>query len=895
MNQLGVTIVWCALQVTVLALVACLIYLLVGRLSAGARTIVPFAALAMIVALTLLAFVPIPSWLNTLDADSFTSHVRDETARAATAGLEPDGQAGADDNTTLAASSNQESSLVVFGRVFLQELSSPTSLEPSSQPRWRWSGIVACCFLVVASLGMIQLVSGLLSLSSYRRRSRLIEDSKILETLDVLRAELRCRRIVELREAPNMSTAATAGSWRPMILLPPEWRGWTTQEQRAVLAHELAHICRGDFVANAFAQLGLAIHFYNPLVHWIVGRIRLEQELAADALAASVSGGEKSYLQILAAMALRQPERTVGWPARGFLPTRTMFLRRIEMLRHVRVSEPRRRSNGWRLAAVGLLAAMSLVIAGVRGPATIGPDAAAAQEPNAAADAANAEFDWRYVSDEAGIVLAVKPADILARPDMAEVVLAFEEMDISKQAIGLASTDLESIVVTFGVDDEFDCLVLTAKKTVDVTESKFGQLLKIGEEKKYKEQSYVTGALEGKAIWQPNDRSLVIDKEANIRRYIAGHRAPQRLVGSKIPAGLKEAQVIVAVSRDRLQALRRPEKGPAPIPAPLDSLIAPLLEATQSVHLGCTFAEGISVDVVAQCKSEQSASDVKATLEALAVLAKNWIEQSQKQIDRMPAGQQRRFAESLTSAGIGYLNNLEVASDGATVELKTDGNIEALRLGVLLPSLQAARAAARRTQSMNNLKQIALGFHNFHDTYKRLPNSRNLADKSQQPGSSDHPHSWRVALLPFLGHADLYGMYHFDEPWDSEHNKTLLGKMPVIYRHPDEPADSTNSCYFAITGPETIFTREKISFATITDGTSNTILAVEAKRRIPWTKPEDLPYAADKELPKLGGFHAEGYNAALCDGSVRFIAKAINKQVLRALMTARGGEVVRVP
>ena len=75
-------------------------------------------------------------------------------------------------------------------------------------------------------------------------------------------------------------------------------------------------------------------------------------------------------------------------------------------------------------------------------------------------------------------------------------------------------------------------------------------------------------------------------------------------------------------------------------------------------------------------------------------------------------------------------------------------------------------------------------------------------------------------------------------------------------------------------------------------GPQNTIMAVEARRDIPWTKPEDIPYSADKPLPELGGFHEGGFSAALMDGSVRLINRAINENTLRALITKAGGEAI---
>ena len=133
--------------------------------------------------------------------------------------------------------------------------------------------------------------------------------ANLLELVDALRAELGCQRPVEARQSDDLATAATIGWRRPVVLLPADWTTWTADQRRAVLAHEIAHARSHDFLALLFGQLGLVLHFYHPLLHWLMGRLRLEQELAADAAAASVSGGQRQYLATIAELALRQQDR----------------------------------------------------------------------------------------------------------------------------------------------------------------------------------------------------------------------------------------------------------------------------------------------------------------------------------------------------------------------------------------------------------------------------------------------------------------------------------------------------------------------------------------------------------------------------------------------------------
>ena len=78
----------------------------------------------------------------------------------------------------------------------------------------------------------------------------------------------------------------------------------------------------------------------------------------------------------------------------------------------------------------------------------------------------------------------------------------------------------------------------------------------------------------------------------------------------------------------------------------------------------------------------------------------------------------------------------------------------------------------------------------------------------------------------------------------------------------------------------------------ITDGTSNTLMLVEAKRDIPWTKPEDIPYDKDHPSPKLGGHYPNLFLAALANGRVLPFSDKLPEDLLKALLTRNGGELV---
>ncbi len=214
-------------------------------------------------------------------------------------------------------------------------------------------------------------------------------------------------------------------------------------------------------------------------------------------------------------------------------------------------------------------------------------------------------------------------------------------------------------------------------------------------------------------------------------------------------------------------------------------------------------------------------------------------------------------------------------------------------VALLLPAVQQAREAARRSQCKNNLKQIGLALHNYHDVYGSFPPAF-VADASGKP-----MHSWRVLILPYIDQQPLYSQYDFSEPWDGPNNSRLLARMPPVYACPSHPntGANTNTAYAAVFGEHCVFRgAEPVKISDITDGTSNTLIVVEAANAgIPWMKPDDVDIAKHPTLGDHDGFssdHAGGVQGLMGDGSVRFLTQSIAAQTLKALFTRDGNEVV---
>lgn len=237
---------------------------------------------------------------------------------------------------------------------------------------------------------------------------------------------------------------------------------------------------------------------------------------------------------------------------------------------------------------------------------------------------------------------------------------------------------------------------------------------------------------------------------------------------------------------------------------------------------------------------------------------------------------------------------------------------------------QTATPKLSKTQILESrLKKIGTAFYEFHSEFGHFPPaaSRDLEGNLLL--------SWRVHLLPFLGFDDLYNEFHLDEPWDSPHNSELIEKMPAEYSTGETGLSQTSFVVFL--GDEAVFggkraeqwsrplrpyvsdkqptplkTEESVEeqaaslqrarkhggprVAEIQDGTSNTILVVQAgdDKQVPWTKPEDVPFQPENPIAALGEVPESGFLTLYCDGKVKLISQDVTIGKLAAAITRAG-------
>ena len=199
--------------------------------------------------------------------------------------------------------------------------------------------------------------------------------------------------------------------------------------------------------------------------------------------------------------------------------------------------------------------------------------------------------------------------------------------------------------------------------------------------------------------------------------------------------------------------------------------------------------------------------------------------------------------------------------DGSRITINFDAKQAASLVNAIT---RPARQAAIRSQCVNNEKQIGLAIHNYIAKHGSFPPAFTV-DKAGKPLLS-----WRVLILPYIEQDALFKEFHLDEPWDSPHNKALIARMPPTYRCPGESDDLARqgkTRYLTPRGKATIFPgTETIKLHDVTDGTSNTIMVVEAgdANAVIWTKPDD--WQVDPEPNTAGVFSSHTGDTRQGDG-----------------------------
>ena len=375
------------------------------------------------------------------------------------------------------------------------------------------------------------------------------------------------------------------------------------------------------------------------------------------------------------------------------------------------------------------------------------------------------------------------------------------------------------------------------------------------------------------------DRTYAIGSTEEIKRLL--NHAKEAKEGPLTPA-LRAAEKHLLAAGVDVQTIA----GTAPKEMPPQmAAFTPLLKA-QSAVLTADLDEVLKAEGRLTFAGESDAKAGETAVNAALDMARGGLVMGLQELGKQK--EMGRFVALLKEVQTG-VRSAKVELSGSSVAASATVKIDLRKTAPdLVDAVQKVRVAAAHTSSINNLKQLALAMFNYEATYGSFPAAA-VYDKNGKPLLS-----WRVMILPYIEQDALYKEFHLDEPWDSDHNKKLLEKMPPVFgTGADDAVANHETHYQTFVGKGTIFEGKKgMKLTDITDGTSNTLMVVEAKKAVPWTKPDDVTFDAGKLVPKLGGLFDGIFNAAFADGSVRSLPLTIKEEKLRALVTRNGGEVI---
>jgi hypothetical protein len=516
----------------------------------------------------------------------------------------------------------------------------------------------------------------------------------------------------------------------------------------------------------------------------------------------------------------------------------------------------------------------------------------------AATQAQESELPSGLMPASTTAAIVVKPAEILQAPGM--------EM-VPREVLTVAGQ------TEFGIDP---CKIQNAMLMVDSLADLrnppgFGLVITFAEPQGLGGKiidSLMKDSLEGMTIYrsrdaltpvvlQYNETTLIVGLESFVKKMLASKNASgalANLMADASPDSQFSAFMIMDPVRGVIQQNLPPKNQ---IPPPFNQFLD-LPELVESVVLEASFAGQQKGALKITAISDAAGNQIEGMVEMGIQLGRQvLVGEMTRQIDNLDPSMQMAFQAYFERAGQFMEDQMRPTRNQKTIlfEAKNQGgqisNVAVIGTltAMLLPAVQQAREAARRTSSANNLKQIGLAFHNYFEVHRKFPS--NIRDKDGRPLLS-----WRVAILPYLEESKLYDEFHLDEPWDSEHNIQLLSRMPQVFACPNLELEK-RTVYLGFDGNDTAFGDKPIGFAQILDGTANTILAVEANEdaAVNWSAPQDIPFDPALDVNAVGNLRPDGFNALLLDGSIMFFPNSIEQQALKNWIQKSDGNIVEYP
>lgn len=364
-------------------------------------------------------------------------------------------------------------------------------------------------------------------------------------------------------------------------------------------------------------------------------------------------------------------------------------------------------------------------------------------------------------------------------------------------------------------------------------------------------------------VWGPESRELSVQPPAQRVTRLAD-------VLQNLPAAPIQLVVLPDLERRALA-----ESNPA-LPAKLGITLPELVTGLDWMAISISPTPRLQCQWMIRVDAPATAGRLQKGLQSAAQLVASQVPDDQRQ--RVTSLTRRMLPQINGSTLVGHLDTSENWND---------------ELQLLKSLLQQMQQRSDSMQSVNNLKQLALGMFSFEAAYGSFPPSA-----SYDPGGRPLL-SWRVYVLPYLGQEALFREFRLNEPWDSLHNRALLEKMPDVFRSTDPAVPANHTTFQVPIGSTVAFgSQTGRTVSEFVDGTSQTVLIVEVEpqRAVEWTRPAD--WEVDLQQPKQGLSHGPDQatpqtHMARADGSVHTVdLGTLSDETLRLLLEIADGQPI---
>jgi len=545
-----------------------------------------------------------------------------------------------------------------------------------------------------------------------------------------------------------------------------------------------------------------------------------------------------------------------------------------------------------------ILLAFAIATVATIAPTAVAQEVAVAQE--AKTGSSEATWNSRFVPEDAFAAILTSPRELLQNDLFASFpVEVFQlqmkstfgidprEIAVAKVILGLPDPSQPAFGIVLEMTNPFDETMLLA--TLDAAPDP----IQVGDLAAY---PIATGP-PGTVLFKVDDKTAIITLSSYLPSMLSADQASGPLAEriAQTPAGpgisllmmMESVRPVVRQTGLELVRMLPPHFLP----------LAELPDLAESVQMDFQFTNrwakfGLKMSVIDNDAAEKAVEILKDAIRdardlapelATSTMPRNTDDEMRAAIDT--------YIQRMTKQ---VFDTVDVTRTGPEVTMTVESELgiaSGIVISNFLPSMsQLMRSLTRQLDGNNNMRQVMLAMHNYHDSYRSLPPPA-ITDANGKPLLS-----WRVALLPFIEEQALYEQFRLDEPWDSEHNLPLSKRLPKAFATAGLRLPPGQTAIHAVVGDDIgLRPTEKTAFRDFLDGLSNSILIIEstAESAVTWSKPDDVKIDLEDPLAKFIGSPRKGFRVGMADGAVNMLTDDIDPEKFKALLTRAGREIIQ--